>query len=51
MLPTSRGINADQNINASPIKNPMDNLHLISKALHHYSPPYESSRPDYTNDH
>ena len=23
----------------------------MSGALHHYSPPYESSRPDYTNNH
>ena len=51
ILPTSKGIYVDQNINASPLKNPTDNLHLMSRALHHYSPLYESSRPDYTNDH
>ena len=37
-MPTSRGINTDRNINASPIKNPTDNLHLMPRALHHYSP-------------
>ena len=35
MLPTFRGINAERNINASPIKNLIDNLHLMSRALHH----------------
>ena len=51
MLPTFRGIDTDRNINTSPIKNPTDNLHLISKALHHYSPLCESSCLDYTNGH
>ena len=51
ILPTSRGINANWNINASPIQNPTNNLHLMSRALHHYFPPYKSSRSDYTNDH
>ena len=35
ILPTSRGINADRNINVSPIKIPTYNLHLMSRALHH----------------
>ena len=35
ILPTSRCINARQNINASHVKNPTNNLHLISRALHH----------------
>ena len=36
LLPMSRGINANRNINASPIQNPTNNLHLISRTLHHY---------------
>ena len=51
MLLMSRGINAHRNINASLIQIPTYNLHLMSKALHHYSPQYESSPPYYTNDH
>ena len=35
MLPTSRGINVNRNINASLVKNPTGNLQLMSRALHH----------------
>ena len=45
------GINACRNINPNLIKNPQYNLHLMSRALHYHSPPYDGSRPDYTNDH
>ena len=47
----SRGNNAIQNINASPINIPTYNIHLTTRALHHYSPPYESSRPNYKRAH
>ena len=37
ILPTSRDIDTRQNINASPIKNPTNNLHLMFRALHQSS--------------
>ena len=35
MLPTSRGINAHQNINPIPLQIPTYNLYMMSRALHH----------------